>query len=412
MTNQEELRELKKQIQDVIRRNSDRGFVPYSGCNRIAWELSRIIEIATGHVQSGNYQQGLEIYLLVLLQTIKLISHADDSSGCCGEIILYSLEEINKLCKILAETDDGEVFKSILKAARNKAFQGWEEWAYKLLLAAVPLVRNVKQGEKIKELFPVLGTMYDDKDYPEKALILLGIKERLEGEEEGKRFLLDNINLPELRKILIERSIVAQEYDFAEKLCKEALEKKIEVYYHRPSNWDYFLEQIYSKTNNETSLYDIIKKILFVGRLEYFYKLKELLIQQGRWEQERDNLWQELAVKIGVSNYAELLSRENELERLLEVVKQHPSLIQYYGTKLGGVYPDEVGQLFETYILIEAKAANNRREYRQVSQLLNLQSQSVGKDRALELIDSLKKMYPQRPAMLDELEKRKNKLKK
>ncbi len=53
----------------------------------------------------------------------------------------------------------------------------------------------------------------------------------------------------------------------------------------------------------------------------YFRKLKSLYEQLGLWNREKEPLWSELPRKIGIHYYMGLLSRENELELLLEQVK-------------------------------------------------------------------------------------------
>jgi hypothetical protein len=59
-------------------------------------------------------------------------------------------------------------------------------------------------------VFPILGTMYDGKEYPEKLLIILGIIERLEGKEAADKYLMCNIHVPELRMIVVENAIAAK----------------------------------------------------------------------------------------------------------------------------------------------------------------------------------------------------------
>lgn len=44
MNSKEQLRELKKQISLLIRSYSDRGFLPYGGCNRVCHELSVLLK--------------------------------------------------------------------------------------------------------------------------------------------------------------------------------------------------------------------------------------------------------------------------------------------------------------------------------------------------------------------------------
>jgi hypothetical protein len=44
MSNTLTLSEIKSEVRALIRRNSDRGFVPYSGCNRVCEEMTAMLE--------------------------------------------------------------------------------------------------------------------------------------------------------------------------------------------------------------------------------------------------------------------------------------------------------------------------------------------------------------------------------
>jgi hypothetical protein len=74
----------KNQIKSSIRRYSDRGFVSYSGCNRVCTEMRSIMQIAEDHTKDFDCQQAFDIYIMVLLEAMKLITYADTSSGAAG----------------------------------------------------------------------------------------------------------------------------------------------------------------------------------------------------------------------------------------------------------------------------------------------------------------------------------------
>lgn len=228
MTNNKQLTDLKNQIKASIRRNSDRGFVNYSRCNRICVEMMSIMQEAE---TNNDAIQSFDIYIMVLLEGIKLIPHADTSSGAAGDVIHGCLSEIEKLCKTAAQENYSHFFDTIIKAAKNKAFKDWAEDGYQLLKSAVYFICNKKQAQKVYEVFSILGTMYDGKDYPDKLLITLGIIERLEGKEEADKYLMDNIDVPELRIIAVENALAAKHYPLAEKLCIEALKKNPRGYF-------------------------------------------------------------------------------------------------------------------------------------------------------------------------------------
>lgn len=100
----QQLTDLKNQIKATIRRSSDHGFVSYSGCNRVCGEMMSVMQIAEDHAQAADYQQAFDIYIMVLVEAVKLISHVDTSSGAAGDAIHGCITEIDKICSAVQET--------------------------------------------------------------------------------------------------------------------------------------------------------------------------------------------------------------------------------------------------------------------------------------------------------------------
>ncbi len=57
---------------------------------------------------------------------------------------------------------------------------------------------------------------------------------------------------------------------------------------------------------------------------------------------------------------------ENDLEALLEYVKQNPYTIEHYVDRLKDKYKDEVIDVYKEYIYLEAKPVSKRKRYRRV----------------------------------------------
>ncbi len=184
--------DIKEHINSAIRRYSDRGFISCSDCNRICAELLFILQEVDAQTDQRLVS---DIYILVLLKMIKLISHADTSSGAAGDLIQSCLEDIDKLCQAAAEVDYKYCFDTIIKTAKNKAFQDWPDDGYGLLKSAVYFVRDKKQAKKIFDVFTMLGDMYDEKPYPDKLLITLAIVERLDGTEAAEKYMYVQVKI-------------------------------------------------------------------------------------------------------------------------------------------------------------------------------------------------------------------------
>jgi hypothetical protein len=356
--------------------------------------------------------QAFDIYIMVLLEAIKMVSYADTSSGAAGDVIYGCLSKIDKLCQTAAVENHKHFFDAIIKTAGNKAFKDWSEDGYSLLKSAVFFVYNEKQAQKIYEVFSILGTSYDGKDYSDKLLITLGIKERLEGREAADKYIFDNIDVPELRMIAVEKALAAKHYPLAAKLCIEALKKSPRGYFNKPAPWAYYLERLYSETANEEKLTEMVRFILLHWDSSYFKKLKGIYLKQGRWEQEREPLFEELSNSYIPHLYAILLAEEGEVQKLLDVTTKHKSYVLDHGKQLAESFPEETYKIYEEYILDEAKKAADRGKYRGVCRIIKSFYYAGAKVEAAEMINRLSGMYPRRPAMLEELAGLKKKLSK
>lgn len=407
MTDNRLLSEIKDHITATIRRNSDRGFIPYSGCNRICTEFLGILQEADNLTDQ---RQAFDIYIFALLRMVKLLSHADTSSGAATDVCRECVEKIDKLCRESSEENNKHFFDMLIKTAKNKAFHDWPDDGYKLLKSAVYFVHDKKQAKKIYDVFPLLGTLYDGRPYPDELLITHSIIELLDGAEVAEQYLMEHLDVPEIRMIVVDKAIAEKDYQQVEKLCKEAIEKKIRGHFNRPALWAYYLEQIYAETGKQDELTETVRYILFQRDTAYFMKLKNIYQQQGVWKDKEELLWQELSKKFPVNEYAALLERQGEMIKLLDVVKQWPSLILYYGKRMAINFPEETHKIFEEYILKEAHAATDRRKYKQVCRMIKDFAQAGAKEKATNLIDRLSEMYVRRPAMVEELGGLKRKL--
>jgi hypothetical protein len=402
MNSSEQLRELKKQISALIRSNSDRGFLPYGACDRVCYELSVLSE----EVESlPDRRYVLNAQLIILIAAVKIISHADTSSGMVTEVIRNCIHTVDGLSHSAEKEDRKFYFDAILKAVNHKAFQDWEECGYDLLHTSVHVMEDSKQADRVFAMFPILGPMYSGEAYPETHLITYDILQRLEGEASANRYMMDHIEVDEIREIAVEKALEAKQYELVEQLCMDAM-KKAGNRSSRISQWAQYLEKLYTEISDMKKLSNLVRQIVLQGNGSYYSKLKNLYMSQGIWsEDDKQILLQELSRIMFPSAYAELLGQEGEFHELLKVVQNNPYLIQDYGKQLANPYKSESNRIYEEYILMQSADATDRRMYKGVCKLISSYSKAIGPQNALIMIDRLSGIYPRRPAMLDELEK-------
>ncbi|MDF2958343.1 MAG: hypothetical protein K0S39_78 [Paenibacillus sp.] len=399
MSNSLTLSELKSEVRTIIRRNTERGFLPYSACNRVCHAMMGMLEESKAN---NDPKLSFDFHLFILTEIVKLISHADSSSGAATDAVHFCLIGLEELSKSATHENRKHMLSGIIKTTKNKAFQDWAEYGYQLLRTAVYLVQDQKEAESVYSMFPILGTMYGGKEYPDRFIITQGIIERLNGAAVADQYRLEHLDVSEIREIMVERAISNQLYDLAEQLCVEALRGEKRVI-HKPPVWAYYLEQIYSEIHDKEKQIDTIRLILMRGDTSYFKKLKEIYQLEGSWKEIRDSLLDELSKALMSHEYAALLSQEGEWARLLDVVRVHLSYIEHYGKQLAQELPEETYFIYEEYIRSEAASATDRGKYKGVCRLIKSYFLAGAKEKANDMIERLIEKYPRRVAMVDEL---------
>ncbi len=61
-------------------------------------------------------------------------------------------------------------------------------------------IKNEEQAYKIYDNFPALGKRYELNKDPAKMLIILSIKERINGKEIANKYLMDNLDVPGIQE--------------------------------------------------------------------------------------------------------------------------------------------------------------------------------------------------------------------
>lgn len=407
MPDTQSLNEIKDQLKISIRSNSDRGFVHYGGCLRVSTEMSSIIESAEALTDPV---MTFDILIMVFKEAVKLISHADDSSGTLGEVIRSCTSAIQQLCQSEDEANQGYFFETIIKTAKLKTVKDWPDFGYQLMEAVVFLVHDEKQVQKVFEVFETLGRLYSGAKYPEEHVITYKLLKQLKGREAADDYLTEHMDVDRLRVIAVEDALLEESYEKAEKLCVEALRGGYN--FQRRSKWADYLERIYTETGNQEKLAEIVYYILVHGDPDYYSRLRGLYEAAGVWEQKKEPLLLDLSKKLHSNDYASVLEQAGETEKLLELLSVNKRLIVHYGKRVARKYPEKTYSIYEEYIISQTVEATERRKYKEVCKLLKSYFDAGARQDCLQLIDRLCGMYPRRPAMLDEFGKLKKKLEK
>ena len=200
---------------------------------------------------------------------------------------------------------------------------------------------------------------------------------------------LDNGNLGEAIRILQESKILDKEY---------------------PGLVARYSEQLISIYETQTDKEGYKKELLYYvfecpqNNLVHIYKLKEVCTDK-EWEDYREQILK------NPKNYNILypfMEKEGMYESMLECIRKETFIynLDKYEKVLKEKFPDQVRDIYISYLRHEAERAGNRKRYRELMKYLKkIRRYPGGKEKASEIAENWRGMYYRRTAMMDEMRK-------
>lgn len=409
---EQELAAIKAMVKSSIRSNKRQGFIDMRGCDSICTDLDDALDQARRRIKRGQCDQGLDIALFVLRSAMKLAGEADSSSGSLSWTVDAALETVELAANSLAQSGGprGKFVRKILETAEGPVFDGWDHWRYDLLRRASVLADE----ENEKRFYILLDNLSDRfwetfQDTPrygyesEDKITRYYIMSSAHGTEEARTYLERNLDVDELRLILIREDMAKGDYANAECLCRERLENEQIERWYRPGQWQYLLYEIYRDWGRREEQISQARKLALLGDREFYQTAKDLLTETGRWQEAYPEFLAELKAARPAYEYMEILKLEGETTLLMEQVRLFPETVFQYGGMLARKYAEEVVELCAAVIRKQAEQASNRKEYRNLCGLLEALAGFGGQAESKALIAELRQAYPRRPALLEEL---------
>lgn len=208
--------------------------------------------------------------------------------------------------------------------------------------------------------------------------------------------------------ILVKEEMECGNYANAERLCRERVEREAQekrTMWNWASQWQLLLYDIYRDWGQRDKQIGQARTLAALGEQRFYQTAKDLLTEDGRWQEEYPKFLEELKASLPVYAYMEILKGEGETDLLMEQVRLHPDKVFQYGDVLAPQYGDEVFGLCSSAIRKTSKRISNRKHYQRLCELLQSLIKFGGSGYAQILIDELYEAYPRRPALLEELER-------
>jgi len=406
--NEEELKKCKKLIGSIIRSYVNKaGFIRYEHSYEFMQAMEGVLERAR---DEEDVMLAFDISLLLLSETVEAFKYSDDSSGDIGYLAGDIIEFISQDVVLRDDLDLNlrkQIFNKLIKLIDNNVFADFEDYKNDILQICTEFADVKELRDKLVEKINHLISKDVNNRYDEESMlqILFEIVEKYDTEKEAEKFIKNNIGFTSFREMLIDKYIEEKNYSKVVKLTLEG-EKKDRGYAGLVDKWKKIRYTAYKVLQNREEQEKLAKELLFHGNFEYYKELKELHIENAH--EFYNNLKEEIksSGKIYIGGiYIKIILEENDLDELMEFVRNNPSDIELYADKLVRKFRDEVVDIYYKYIKEKANYSSNRPAYRYVCEILKKYKNIVGEEKQIKLKNELSVLYKKRPAFVDELSK-------
>jgi polyhydroxyalkanoate synthesis regulator phasin len=412
---EEEITTAKSLIRDYIKGAKSSGFIHWRRMDEAMQGAYMVLDNAEKKNDRGSYVQAVKIALEIMPPIVSMTQYADDSGGEITFVVRNTMKVIKSAVEMgldeLSPDEQKEIFKAVLKEAKNKRYNDWDEWRFNLLDAIIPFGKEPKLRATLeKELDKLLENTpqnewswrHTEQSIKQLQLSLLEVSGAEDSTIGG--FIEENLRHDQFREKAIERSLERNEYEKAEQLCLDG-EKQDTSYAGLIYKWKDYRYQVYEQQGDLDSQRRLAHEL--VSRYyEYkdYERLKNLYSTE-EWQEVFEQLLTELGNGHSRGLYLTIITEEKLEDRILEYATAKPSSIIELYPYLIDNHLSEVNNLFVDMIMYGAENASERRLYKQVCKDIKKYKKACGETNSRKLIEELMSKYPRRPAFLDELQK-------
>lgn len=386
------------------------GFVNRPAMRAASQQILPFLNLAHESLESKEFSSSFLISTVVVEEMTKAFGFADDSNGDVGDLIHFALAILKDLSQAELSTSTRKAFfKYCLTTFKKASFEGWD-WHFNLLEFAADLLETKKEAQDLMNLL-------DEKRYKGYNLrVIQVIKHQLIQKTEGAAaalvYLEQNINNPDLRKVVLQQAFDQEAYSKVIALANDGIAYDQKDAPGLASEWEKWLLKVAQKQKDRPTIIKYARRFFIhdFRKEQDYYQLLKQTVDPKDWEGFLEALILEIT-SIGDWYKVDLLAgiyiEEKWWERLFKLVQSQVSfnMLEHYEGYLKQGYADDLIDLYAQEILNYLDENAGRNYYKNACRYIRKIQKMGAKDKVEALIETLQNKYAKRPALLDELSK-------
>jgi hypothetical protein len=364
---------------------------------------------ARKQLEVNNFQSAMMISFAVLEEMFKALQFADDSDGDIGGSVSEALEILFLVSEEkLPEENRKWLFDQAVSAIKKRQYEGWD-WDLDMFALAANLVKGEKESSTLLELIESMAfSEYMEKHVQEIRVKILRKSGR---EAEADAFEAKHMNNPIFREKAIKKAIKAKDLDKAEQIAQEGIKHDQKDKPGLADNWVDWLLKIAQQRNDRNTIITHARYLLKQANRDhkYYYRILKENVDPVEWASFTDELIHQLSDQKRWGDpylVAWICIEEERWNILLKVCESSFTLngIQEYEKHLAKRFPEELAAIYKRKILELLDRGTGRNHYQEATRFIRRMKKFGANSQADELITLIRQKYPQRRALLEELE--------
>ena len=405
-----------QQVKSILRSASDRhGYIDWRAAAHVGRGVSDLLDSAQNQVKNHNPKSAIYICMAVLEQMTGALQYVDDSNGDIGTNIDFAFALLHDIAK---GNPCEEIRKLLIDycftAFEGQVYAGWD-WHLGMLQIASLLIKNDMETERILSLLDTAKrSEYEQK---EAQTIKYDILLKFHGEIAAEQFLEENITNPNLRRIAIQNALEKKNYNKAKSLAHDGIEYDMKDKPGLAMDWYNWLLKTAQAQKDTENIIEYARYLLIdnFSREQDYYQILKKHVKANEWKIFIEKVIDDINTKSrwrSTGLIPQIYINEKWWDRLLEFVKEKPSLdrIEQYEKYLAKPYRDEIIEMYAKAVVIYIEGNISRDHYQTACRYLQRMNRLGAKEKVNSMIAQLRKEYPRRPALLDELQKTSDKI--
>ena len=397
-----------KQIQSILKTASGRdGWISWHEMKYVVKAIQPFLDNSEKYLNNKNYENVFYISSALIEEMTKALQYSDDSNGELGYFIDVSMDFISTITQQdLTESFKNEVFNYCISSFNKGLFLGWD-WHLGVLYIASDLAKNEKEADTI---IKSLDTIDDQYEKEQAQFFKLRLLRKYKSTNEVDKFIEKHIGNSRIRNEELSKAFENKSFDKAIKLAKDGI-----VYDEKDKpglvkDWYNWLLKIAQTQKDQTKIIEYARILLidnFHPEQDYYQILKNDIVVE-KWHPFLEELIKEISSTKGWRNTEltrKIFIKEEWWDRLFLMLKQNLTFenIRENEKYLAKDYSDELVTFYNNGIPDFLKNNIGRKYYQTACRYIRRMKKLGGTHEAKLMIENLRKEYPQRPALLDEL---------